>query len=314
VPAAIDETTDPAATLESSIPTASTDPAAQVENAVPQPAARPSPAPVPAMPMRMPRPGQQYTQRGLTFTMPGAERPAPIGADSPDYQRQVEAWQMQVMRHAKNVQEAEKDLASARKMLGVLDADRRIRAGENPDQAIFKNLHLLTTPGSAASRMAQPVPKPYGTTIAAGTNQIPAIVTPGPGGAQHTQIVPRSAMPQPEFKPQVVEVAPGVKAIQISPQHFQLLERPNVRGTPTQLEKVQHEIWKSDLAALQRAKGKTDDPAQQTSIQTKIDAIEGKMLAGARGGSIAEGSSPHCHRRRRNSSWKPCKRPRPPVR
>ncbi len=278
MPAATDEE------VEASAPQ-TTDPAAQVENAIPQPAARPAPAPVPAMPMRMPRPSEQYRQGGLTFTAPGGTKPAGTGFDSPDYQRQVEAYQMQVIQHAKNVREAEKDVMSARKMLGVLKADREIAAGVPPDQAIFKNLHLLTTPGSAQNRMAQPVPKPYGTEITAGTNRIPAIVTPGPGGAQHTQIVPRSAMPQPDFKPSVEEVAPGVKAIRLSPNRYQLLERPNVRGTPSELQKVQHEIWKSDLTALQRQKGKTPIPEEQAAIQTKIDTIERKMLESARGGS-----------------------------
>lgn len=246
---------------------------------VARPMAPPQPAPI------IPGPNGTYQQGGLTFTRPSAVRRAPQGFDSPSYQRRVEQEQMQIMRQAKNVQQAEKDVSSARRMLGLLKADREIAAGAPPEKAIYQNLHLLTTPGTAsgnnAFRTMAPVPKPYMANFNANGENVPAVVTPGPGGQQRTQFVPRSAMPQTEFKASIEEIAPGVKAAKLGPNHYQLLDRPNVRGTPTQLEKVQQEIWRGNLSALQRAKAKTPIPEEQQRIQTQIDKLERQMLQAA---------------------------------
>jgi hypothetical protein len=70
--------------------------------------------------------------------------------------------------------------------------------------------------------------------------------------------------------------------VQVSPQRFQYIKTSEKQ---TEEQKVQHEIYKSELSALQRAKGKTSIPEDQAAIQTKIDTIERKMLESARGGS-----------------------------
>lgn len=206
-------------------------------------------------------------------------------ANDPAYQQQLEGEQMAIFRQAKNVAQAEKDVAAARRMLGILNADRDVASGVPVDKAIYKNLPMLVSPSEKGAmgnyRNLRPVPPPYQQNFQVGTNQVPAVITPGPGGAQRTQFIPRSSMPTPEFKASVEEIAPGIKAAKLGPNHYQLLDRPNVRGTPTQLEKVQHEIWKSDLTALQKAKSRTPVPEEQAKIQTQIDATQKKMLDAA---------------------------------
>jgi len=206
------------------------------------------------------------------------------------YQDQLESEQLAIYRQAKNVAQAEKDVASARRMLGILNADRDVASGVPVDKAIYRNLPFLVSPserGAMANyRNLRPVPPPYQQNFQVGTNQVPAVITPGPGGAQRTQFIPQSAIPKPEFKASIEEIAPGIKAAKLGPNHYQLLERPNIKGTPTQLEKVQHEIWRGDLKSLER-KLEFADPKAQPAIQAQIDETKKKMLdaaATAKGG------------------------------
>jgi hypothetical protein len=214
------------------------------------------------MPPRPPIPIERRIPQQQMMMPPGGGGPT-----DPAYQDQLEGQQMAIYRQAKNVAQAEKDVASARRMLGILNADRDVASGVPVDKAIYKNLPFLVSPsekGAMANyRNLRPVPPPYQQNFQVGTNQVPAVITPGPGGAQRTQFIPQSAIPKPAFKPNVQELEPGLRAAQLGPNKYQLLKE----GGPdklSDLDKIRAHGLYAELGQIR--KKKADEVARASGL------------------------------------------------
>jgi len=157
--------------------------------------AAPAPPTPNQIPVRRPPPVEQVagpgavplpSSRMIGFTPPQA-------FTDPAYQQKIEQQQMQIYRNAQNVKQAEQDVASARKMLGILKADREIKSGVPVDQAMYRNLQFFLNPAdkgfAGTVKALRPPPTPYATNFPG----IPAPAVIDARGTPHW--MPQSAKP-----------------------------------------------------------------------------------------------------------------------
>jgi len=271
------------------------------------PALRPL-APVPQMPrfpvvdiqgdtnVRKPEPGITAIQNAPRAAFGSTYRlniPAET-FDSPSYQSRLEQEQIQIYRQARNVQQAQADVSAARRMLGILKADRErsemTKSGVPPQEAmqkaLYNNLSYFVQPSDKGfagvmNAVRPPPAAPYMTNFAipGTTNMVPAVISPSRTGAG-VHIVPRTALPQPEFKAGVEEIAPGIKAAKLGPNHYQLLEKPQMRGSLSQVTKMQVQLWRDEIKDLRsQKKGVVESEAKP--IQQQIDTLSQKIMGAA---------------------------------
>jgi len=223
--------------------------------------------------------------------------------NSPSWNARSEQEMMAIAHRAKTYEQAIHDVSSARRILGMLKADRErqtmeragVPPGEAMQKAMFQNMQFFVQPGdrsfAPSLNAVRPPPGPptlQNFNIPGSTNTVPAFVVPGPRGTS-VHPVPRAAMPQPEFKATVEEIAPGVKAAKLGPNHYQLLERPGVQGSLDAVTKTQIELWKADRKQLQSTlqTGKAAEKIQ-TQIKKQIDALDTKIIDAAKSAAAAK--------------------------
>lgn len=186
-----------------------------------------------------------------------------------------------VYQQAQTLDQAVKDVSSARRMLGLLKADREIKSGVPVEKAMYNNLQYFTQPGQTGfaptmKALQPPRPAPMPTQM-----NVPGMAGPvlvDQRGVPH--FAPRTAMNQPEFKASVEEIAPGVRAAKLGPNHYQLLDRPNVKGSLSAVVKTQVQLWRDSIKALRDEK-KTG--ADSKLIDPQIAQLEQKIMGAAQG-------------------------------
>lgn len=169
--------------------------------------------------------------------------------------RKEQAFLKSAYEHASSVAEAVKDVAAARRMLGIMRMDEARRGGMDSREAAYKNFSYFSQPGDKSfapdMRAIAPAPRPSmeNLTIPGTTNQVPVLVH-----GNQARAVPRSALPQPEFKGGVEEIAPGVKAARVGPNRLQLLERPPLAGQLAAETKIRIKDKDLEITELLREK------------------------------------------------------------
>jgi len=207
--------------------------------------------------------------------------------DDPRYQQKIEREQMAIYQRAQNVAQAEKDVSSARRMLGILKADREIKSGVPVEQAMWNNMPYFAQPSDIVKNFKTLMP-PRPPQMPTVTN-FPGIPTPAlidQRGVPH--FPPSSAMPKPEFKASVEEIAPGVKAAKLGPNHYQLLDRPQIKGTLDAVTKTQIQLWNDEIKDLRTSK-RIETGEAANAIQREIADRQAKIMKAAAGASASAG-------------------------
>jgi len=143
---------------------------------------------------------------GATYTL-GIPAETPL---SPSYQarraKQEKDFLRSTYEHATSVAQAVKDVAEARRLMGIMRMKDAQDAGMDPREAAYKNFGYFSSPGdrnfagdmraiAPPPKFAEPSLKNF--PIPGTTNMVPAFVTQGPTGSR-VQPVPRNALPEPE--------------------------------------------------------------------------------------------------------------------
>lgn len=222
----------------------------------------------------------------------------------PAYQQQLEKETLAIAQRAKSYAQAEHDVSSARRILGVLAADRAIKSGVPVDKAMYDNIQYFVNPGDKnfaptlnAVRPPPAAPSIQNFTIPGTTNQVPAIVAPTRTGNQ-VHIVPRSAMPQPEDTSTSTPAKPILSdkgellgyTIKTGPQTFSHKWLADMdTGIKQQIKNNDLEIREliRDKHAIEKeagAAGDKADAAKLTENATRIRELQQKNIDLATGG------------------------------
>ena len=136
----------------------------------PAPVAPPAQAPPPPIRMGLPAPPQTAAPYGQTVVVPTAQEYIQQQQDRKELQ-----YFKNVYQNAQNFEQAQKDVAGARRMLGMLKADREVKSGVPIEKAMWNNMQYFMQPEDIARNFKTFMPPPTpqvrqfpGTTIPAG--------------------------------------------------------------------------------------------------------------------------------------------------
>lgn len=226
---------------------------------------------------------------GQDIVYPQPEFPAPSGPsprlvrpaetfDSPAYLKRVEDAQMEIYKRARNVQQAEQDVSAARRMLGILKADREIQSGVPVDQAMYRNLQYFVNPADknfAAPFKALQPPRP----------PTPLNMPGLPAGVVDARGVPhwpsaaavKANAPPVEYLPKEVEIGGEKWLVNTHTGHFERKDKGKVAAvmTPAQMQQgliAQGHIVEKQLAAV------NVDSKTRAALQTELNDIKTELI------------------------------------
>lgn len=93
-----------------------------------------------------------------------------------------------------------------------------------------------------------------------------------------------------QFSPEVIDVAPGVRAVRISPQHVQILDKGNEPGT------VERQLQMVNLRGEHALRHSMVLPEQIAESDKRIAGIEDKIRRTIKGPPIHKGADKEMHR------------------
>ena len=141
-----------------------------------------APIPTPQAPVVEPAPTQPQQAPPRIVTMPSRQL-----YDQQQRERQEADYLKSVYQQAQNVDQAVKDVTSARRMLGLLKADREIKSGVPVEKAMYNNLQYFVQPGQTGfaptMKALQPPAMPRMMNIPGVPNPVPV----DPRGVPHYQ-------------------------------------------------------------------------------------------------------------------------------
>ncbi len=157
----------------------------------------------------MPDPALEREQYFDQYAQP---LPTNQGFNDPAYQQRTEQQMIDIYRRAQNVKQAEADVSSARRMLGIIKADREVQQGKPIDRAMYDNINYFVNPGdrnfAGAMQQLRPVPPPYTTNFPGMT--APVVIAPTRSG-QTVHFPPSSVLPQSQ-PPRQISAIPVINA------------------------------------------------------------------------------------------------------
>ncbi len=273
----------------------------------------PSPGPVGSQLLRPPPQvniGPDMTQRnaepslGAVIAAPrvqGATYNLNVPAEdfnSQSYQARQEKELMAIRSRAANAEQADKDVASARRMLGMLKADRERqameKAGVPPAEAmqksLFQNMSYLVQPtdknfesSMKAVRPPPPAPTVQNFRIPGSTNDVPAFVTKDANGVTHIQAIPHGSLPQEseEVLPKVINLDDGeggkIKLI-ANPKtgHFERFDKGKLTEVLTPIQTASVIKDRADIVRAQLKEPSIGDDERQL-LNQELTYLKGKF-------------------------------------
>jgi hypothetical protein len=195
--------------------------------------------------------------------------------ESPSYLARQQQEIMDIYKKAQNVKQAEQDVMSARRMLGILKADREIQSGVPVDKAMYNNLQFFVQPGDKnfvpAMKTLQPPPTPQvrqfpGTTI-------PPAVQMGPKLQWPSAAAMKAGAPAEENLPRVIELE-GEKYI-INPKtgHFERKDKGKTVETLTPGQMVQAANARAKILEASLMASNPEDKAELMEIRKALRGI-----------------------------------------